>query len=606
MNAEEIRQKIIDVMSVNGGHLASNLGVVELTMALHAVFDSPKDKLIFDTSHQIYAHKLLTGRADRFDTIRKGGGLYGFAAPHESPHDHFYAGHGGTALSLALGCAHARDLTGGDEYIVPIVGDASLTCGLAFEALDNIPKDLKKFIVILNDNEMSISKNVGAVSEILGRLMNNPSSNKLCHDIANFLRKIPNMGEGLAKAGKQLKESLKTLAGSSAPIFEQFNLAYVGPVDGHDLDKLIDVLNEVKDFDKPTIVHVQTVKGYGMQNAEDQPISYHGAKPFDRETGTFIKTSSTPNFSKVFGSHILQMAKQHPQLVAISAATPVGTGLIPFAEKHPDRFFDVGIAEGHAVTFAGAMAYQGKTRPIFNVYATFLQRAFDNIFHDVCIQNWPVIFAIDRAGVATGDGITHHGIYDIGFLTAMPNMIVAQPRDGHMLKELLESAMDWKASTAIRYPNLKTTDPELTIKKRALGQGEVLREGKDIAIIALGTMCQVAMEVREKLKSEGLDVTVVDPIFLKPIDSDLLDRLLLSHSTIITIEEHVHTGGLGNLINNYVVKSDFTHTKVINFTLPDEPIHPGSYAQIMEKCGLDSTSITKEILENTKVTKVTL
>lgn len=601
MNANELRQKIIDVMSTNGGHLASNLGVVELTLALHQVFDSPKDKLIFDTSHQVYAHKLLTGRADQFSSIRRNGGLYGFAAPHESPHDHFYAGHAGTALSLALGCAHARDLSGGDEYIVPILGDASLTCGLTFEALNNIPKDLKKFIVILNDNEMSISKNVGAVSDILGRLMNNPSSNKLCHDIANFLRKIPNLGEGMAKAGKQLKESLKTLAGSSAPIFEQFNLAYVGPVDGHDVDKLIEVLNEVKDFDKPTIIHVQTVKGYGMQNAEDQPISYHGAKPFDRDTGTFIKTASAPNFSKIFGSHIMHMAKRYPELVGISAATPVGTGLIPFAEKYPDRFFDVGIAEGHAVTFAGAMAYQGRTRPIFNVYATFLQRAFDNVFHDVCIQNLPVIFAIDRAGLATGDGITHHGIYDIGFLTAMPNMVLAQPRDGQMLKELLESAMDWKTSTAIRYPNLKTTDPQLPIRKRQLGQGEVLNEGKDIAIIALGTMCQIAMDVREQLKSEGLDVSVVDPIFLKPLDTALLDRLLLSHSTFITIEEHVHVGGLGSLINNFVIKSDCTQTKVMNFALPNEPIHPGSYNELLEAFGLDASSIAKEILESIKV-----
>ncbi|MCB1108544.1 MAG: 1-deoxy-D-xylulose-5-phosphate synthase, partial [Chlamydiia bacterium] len=475
--ASKIRKRIIDVMAKNGGHLASNLGVVELTVALHEVFNSPEDKLIFDTSHQTYAHKLLTGRSDRFDNIRKAGGLYGFAAPHESPHDHFYAGHGATSLSLALGCAKARDLTGGSEYIVPILGDAMLTCGLAYEALDNIPKNLKRFVIILNDNEMSIAKNVGAISEVLARLLNRPKSNKFYHEVANFLRKIPTFGDKLALKGKKLKESLKTLSGSDAPFFEHFNLAYVGPIDGHDIHEMIDVFKAVKDLDKPTIIHVRTIKGYGLDKAESAPIAYHGAQPFDPETGEFLPSKSQLTFPKVFGKYLLQMGERHKDVIAISPATPVGTAMVPFMEKFPDRSIDVGIAEGHSVTFAGACAYQNKLKPILSVYSTFLQRGFDNIFHDVCIQNLPVIFAIDRAGISSGDGITHHGIYDIAFLAAMPNMVICQPRSGHLLKELLESALSYQKPTAIRYPNLPTTDEEQQVGTRPLGQGEVLAQG---------------------------------------------------------------------------------------------------------------------------------
>ncbi len=599
--AKQIRKRIIDVMAKNGGHLASNLGVVELTIALHEVFDSPKDKLIFDTSHQTYAHKLLTGRSDRFDKIRKAGGLYGFAAPHESPHDHFYAGHGATSLSLALGCAKARDLTEGDEYVVPIIGDAMLTCGLAYEALDNIPKDLKRFIIILNDNEMSISNNVGAISEVLSQLLNRPQSNKFYHEAANFLRKIPTVGDKLALKGKKLKESLKTLSGSDAPFFEHFNLAYVGPIDGHDIEEMIKVFTAVKDLDKPVIIHVKTIKGCGLAKAENEPITYHGAKPFDPDTGEFIPAKSQLTFPKAFGKYLLQMGEKHKNIVAISPATPVGTALVPFMEKYPERSLDVGIAEGHAVTYAGGLAYQNKTKPILSVYSTFLQRGFDNIFHDVCIQDLPVIFAIDRAGISSGDGITHHGIYDISFLSSLPNMVICQPRDGHVLKELMESALDFKHPTAIRYPNLPTTDTTGMIKKRLLGKGEVLAEGKDIAIIALGHMCTTALTVRDILSEHALNITVVDPIFVKPLDTDLIDHLLLSHSMLITLEEHVLTGGLGSLINTYVMKNGCTKTAVFNLALPETPIHPGSYSSIMENLGLDADTIAKTILENTSL-----
>lgn len=596
--ADEYRKKIIDVMSVHGGHLSSNLGVVELTIALHKVFNSPIDKLIFDTSHQIYTHKLLTHRHDTFSTIRQTDGLYGFSAPHESEHDHFYAGHGATALSLALGCAKARDHKKEDSFVVPILGDATLTCGLAYEALDNIPKDLKKFVVILNDNGMSITKNVGAIAQVLGRLLNAPISNRFYHETANFLRKIPTVGPNLAQGGKKLKSSFKSIVGSTAPFFEHFNLAYVGPIDGHNIEELVETLEEVKNLEKPTLIHVQTTKGYGLKSAEKAPISFHGAKPFDPETGEFNPSKSVPTFPKIFGSHLMEMAEKDDDICVISPATPVGTCVIPFLEKYPERGFDVGIAEGHAVTFCGGLAHQKKTKPILSVYATFLQRGFDNVFHDICIQNLDVLFAIDRAGISGGDGITHHGIYDIGFLSAMPKLTLAQPRNGHLLKELMESAFDYGGPVAIRYPNLPTTDTDKPIKKRELGKGEVLKSGKDIAIIALGHMCESALQIQENLQKEGIEITVVDPIFLKPLDTDLLDQLLLTHKTIITLEEHLLTGGLGSLINSYILKNGAKNTSVFNYGITDAFVHPGKHANILKNLGLDSESITQNILEH--------
>lgn len=588
--ATELRQKIIEVVSVNGGHLSSNLGVVELTIALHKVFNSPDDKLIFDTSHQIYTHKLLTGRFDQFEGIRKQDGLYGFSAPHESEHDHFYAGHAATALSLALGCAN------GDNYTVPIIGDAAFTCGLTYEALDNIPQDLKRFIIILNDNGMSIAKNVGAISEVLSRLLNAPNANRFYHETANFLRKIPSIGETLARAGKKIKESAKTLINSEAPFFEHFNLAYVGPVDGHNIDELIETLESVKSLDKPTLIHVKTVKGFGMPSAEKAPVAYHGAKPFDPETGEFAPSKACATFPKVFGKHVQEMAEHDDQICVISPATPHGTCVAAFGESFPERFYDVGIAEGHAVTFAAGLAYQ-KKKPIVSIYATFLQRAFDNVFHDVCIQNLPVIFAIDRAGISGGDGITHHGIYDISFLSAMPNLTIAQPRNGQVLCELMQSAFDYGGPVAIRYPNLTTAPAQAPIKNRAKGRGEILAQGQNIAIIALGHMCDIALEARQKLQAEGLNITVVDPIFIKPLDTDLLHNLAMTHSTLITLEEHLVTGGLGSLINSYVTQNGCKDTTVINLGISDEPIHPGSHSTILQKLGLDAASIANQILE---------
>lgn len=431
--AAEIRSRIIEVLSVNGGHLSSNLGIVELTIALHRVFDSPRDKFIFDVSHQSYPHKLLTGRNKRFDQIRKYKGLCGFCHPKESEHDHFFAGHAGTAFSLALGVAKTRDLNGDNEYVLPILGDASLTCGLTLEALNNVPKNLGRFIAVLNDNAMSISQNVGNIKNVLSRLLSNPISNRVYQEMQGFLAKIPGYGSTLEKLGQKLTESMKNLV-SPATFFEEFNLSYVGPIDGHDIGKLIETLEALKNSTRPVLLHVMTVKGKGMPIAIANPTPYHGVRPFDLCSGKFLPSpSSKPTFPKVFGRHILNMADRDPNLVCVTPAMPAGSCLEDFMQRYPDRCLDVGIAEGHAVTFAGGLAYGKKKKVVACIYATFLQRAFDNLFQDVCMQELPVVFALDRSFISGPDGSTHHGIYDISFLNSMPNMIID--------KKLLQDAL---------------------------------------------------------------------------------------------------------------------------------------------------------------------
>lgn len=595
--AAEIRQKIIDTLAITGGHLASNLGIVELTIALHKVFDSPLDKFIFDVSHQTYPHKLLTGRQNKFEKIRQFKGLCGFSHPKESPHDHFFAGHAGTALSLALGTAKNRDLSDRDEYILPILGDASLTCGLTLEALNNIPKELKKFIVILNDNNMSISKNVGAITNILSRFLNNPTSNKIYNEIENLLGKIPNLGGFLAKQGHKVAESVKNLV-STAPFFEQFGLSYVGPIDGHDLGQLIDVLEALKESPKPVLLHVLTVKGKGMETAINDPTCYHGAKPFDKITGKFHATpNAKPTFPQVFGRHILQMAEKDSSIVAITPAMPAGSCLEAFMDKYPDRCLDVGIAEGHSVTFGGGIAYGKNLKVVCSVYATFLQRALDNAFHDVCLQELPVVFAIDRAGISGPDGSTHHGIYDIGFLNAMPNMVICQPRNGHILKELMECAFTWNRPTAIRYPNMSTDEQNAPLQKREMGTAEVLREGKQVAIIALGHMCQTAAEVADLLEHYGIQATIIDPVFLKPLDADLLCKVFSTHTQVITIEEHAMSVGLASIINSFIVRNGFTHLSVANFGIPDMFLEQGSYKELIKEISLTPEAITGQVVD---------
>lgn len=598
--AGEVRQRIIEVMAINGGHLASNLGSVELTIALHKCFHSPVDKFIWDVSHQTYTHKILTGRNEKFSEIRKFKGLCGFSNPKESSHDHFYAGHAGTALSLALGVAKNRDLAKRSEYVIPIIGDATLTCGMSLEALNNVSKDLKRFLVILNDNRMSISKNVGAITHILSRIISNPTTDKIYHELDALVSKIPSYGQRIAKHGHKLTESLKNLF-SPAAFFEQYGLSYIGPIDGHDIRKLCEVLEAIKSCEWPVVLHVLTNKGHGMEEALKNPISYHGAKPFNPETGKFLPVVSTkPTFPKVFGTHIVKMAETDPGLIAITPAMSAGSCLDDFMKRFPDRCIDVGIAESHAVTFAGGLAYGKKMKVVVSIYSTFLQRALDNVFHDICLQELPVVFAIDRAGISGPDGSTHHGIYDISFLNAMPNMIIAQPRNGHVLKELLESSFSWGRPTAIRYPNMGTEEPESPLQARELGKGEILTKGSKLLILALGHMTAVALKTRELLLSYGLDPTVVDPVFIKPLDEELICHLLTTHSQIVTIEEHSLASGLGAILNHFLMTRDFRSVQVCNFGIPETFLEQGSHEEILDSIGLTPPKIAAEILKHFK------
>lgn len=595
--AEEMRARIIEVMSVNGGHLSSNLGIVELTLALHRVFNSPQDKFIFDVSHQSYPHKLLTGRNERFNQIRKYKGLCGFCHPKESEHDHFFAGHAGTAFSLALGVAKTRDLEGGEEHVLPILGDASLTCGLTLEALNNVPKHLPRFIAILNDNAMSISKNVGNIKTILSRLLSNPLSNRFYAEMQDLLSKVPGYGMKLEALSKKLMESIKNLV-SPATFLEEFGLSYIGPIDGHNIQTLVHTLECLRNTTRPVLVHVMTIKGKGMPIAIANPTPYHGVRPFDLCSGKFLPSpSNQPTFPKIFGRHLLAMADKDPDLICITPAMPAGSCLEEFMQRYPDRCLDVGIAEGHAVTFAGGIAYQGKKRVIACIYATFLQRAFDNLFQDVCMQELPVVFALDRSFISGPDGSTHHGIYDISFLNAMPNMIIAQPRDGQVLKELLESSFNWKKPCAIRYPNLETEESSLPLQHRIPGKGEILVLGKKLLLIALGHTCQTAFKVRDLLKQKGIEATIVDPVFVKPLDVDLLNELVASHCFAATIEEHSLNGGLGMIFNHFLIQNGHRDIEVVNFGVPDTWVQFGSNSEIMRELGLDAESIAARLLQ---------
>lgn len=548
--AKEIRERIKDVLSVTGGHLASNLGIVELTLALHKVFNSPQDKFIFDVSHQTYPHKMLTGRNQLLEQLRQFNGLCGFAHPKESAHDHFFAGHAATAMSLGLGVAKQRDLNYNEDYVLPIIGDATLTCGLALEALNNIPANLRRFIIVLNDNAMSISKNVGHINDIL------PNKDK-CKEY-----------------------------------FELFGLNYVGPIDGHDLNELVPMFEKLKEASGPVLLHVKTVKGKGMETAILDPTTYHGAKPFDKVTGKFHPALVKPTFPKVFGQHMLTLANRDPSLVCVTPAMPAGSCLNAFMEKFPDRCLDVGIAEGHAVTFAGGIASNRKMKVVASVYSTFLQRAFDNVFHDVCLQGIPVVFALDRSGLAGPDGSTHNGIYDISFLNAMPNMVIAQPRDGHVLKELLESSFTYNRPTAIRYPNMATEEYDAPIKKRPLGQAEVMVNGKDLCILSLGHTVKTALKVRHEL---GNTATVIDAVFAKPLDSDLLLDILSSHKYLITIEEHALSGGFGSIINTFVLRNGLNHLSVLNFGVPDTFVEHGKHQNLIDSLGMSADAIVKKV-----------
>lgn len=581
--AAEIRKRLIEVTSINGGHLGPNLGVVELTMAMHLVFDTPKDKFVFDVSHQGYVHKLLTGRAGpAFDHVRKTGGLSGFLSRAESPHDAFGAGHAGTALSAALGMAAARDRLGTDEHVVALCGDAAFTCGITMEALNNVTSATKRLIIILNDNEWSIAKNVGAMSKYLNELITNPIYNRLHRKFGAFLQKLPG-GKQLIKIGKSTEKGWKSIMVPSS-LFEKYGVRYFGPIDGHDLPLLVRNLEFAKDADEPVILHIVTQKGKGYKHAIDRPESFHGTSPFEVGSGKSKskQTNTPPSYQDVFGKAMVRFAKADKTIVGITGAMPSGTGLIHLSNEVPEQFYDVGIAEEHAVLFAAGLATRG-IRPVVGIYSTFLQRAFDQIIHDVCLQNLPVVFCMDRAGLSPNDGATHHGLFDIVYARCAPNAIAMQPMDEDELVDMMRTALDQNGPAFIRYPRGPGLGVTLKEQPQALeiGKADPLSEGSDIVIWALGPMIQDALELSRRLEAEdGLSVGVVNARFIKPLDRDLLLNQAKFAHLIVTMEDGILSGGFGSAVLETLSDAGLA-TAVHRIGWPDRFIEHGSDVAIL-------------------------
>ena len=592
--AHEIRTFLIDKISKTGGHLASNLGVVELTMALHLAFDLPKDKVIWDVGHQAYTHKILTGRKDKFDDLRKFGGMSGFPKRNESDYDAFDTGHSSTSISAGLGLVAARDITKQNYSVVSVIGDGALTGGMAYEALNNAGQLKTNFIIVLNDNNMSISKNVGAVPNMLENIRSSDSYYDLKENVANTLYKLPK-GEAIVNKIKKTKNSIKQIILPNQ-IFQSMGISYLGPVDGHDIDKLIKIFHVAKRINGPVLIHVLTKKGQGYKFAEKNPAKFHGIAPFDNNTGKEIKTHKKMSYSEVFSKSICELARKDSSVVAVTAAMPDGTGLKQFSKHFPDRFFDVGIAEAHAVTFAAGMA-AGGLKPVFAVYSSFLQRAYDQILHDVCIQHLHVVFAIDRAGLVGSDGETHQGIFDMSFLTSIPNMTVMAPKNGKELSMMLEFALfNFNSPVAIRYPRGAAFD-ELEIYDEPIryGKFEVIERKKDIALLAVGNMMITALSLKNKLEKLNYNVSLINARFIKPIDKELIDDLCLDHKLIVTLEENVLSGGFGESVSQYVLDKELG-ISVLNVALPDDYIEHGNVEILKKEAHIDVDSVFEKIL----------
>jgi len=551
--AEEIREEIISVCSRVGGHLAPSLGVVELTLALHYVFDTPRDKLIWDVGHQAYAHKLITGRREQFKTLRQKGGISGFPRRAESVYDPFGTGHSGTSVSAALGMAEARDLRGDDYKVVAVIGDGALAAGMAFEALNCAGEQKRDLIVVVNDNEMSISRSVGAVSAYLNRIMTGQRINRFREDIKNFLQEVPGIGTSVLKFVKQAEESLKGLMVPGI-LFEELGFQYFGPLEGHHLDHLIETFRNVKKLKGPIIIHLLTKKGKGYTSAEANPDIYHGVGTFEKETGKIYTKPSPPTYTAVFGRTLVELAEEDKRIVAITAAMPLGTGLVEFAERFPDRFYDIGIAEQHGVTFAAGLALEGM-RPVVAIYSTFLQRAYDQIVHDICLQRIPVIFAMDRGGIVGEDGATHQGLFDLSYLRHIPGMVLMAPKDEDELRRILVTAIQYEdGPIAFRYPRGKGYGVPLKgeITPLEIGRGEVLREGEDVLILALGSTVYPALLAADILDEEGIRATVVNSRFVVPLDGELIGDLAGRHRVLMTVEENVVAGGFGSAVLEFL------------------------------------------------------
>jgi len=595
--AAELREVIIDVCSVNGGHLAPSLGVVELTLALHRVFDSPVDKMVWDVGHQAYAHKLLTGRRAGFPSLRKFGGISGFPKRSESPHDAFDAGHSSTSISAALGLAAARDLKGERNKVIAVIGDGSMTGGLAYEGLNNAGHLNRDLIVILNDNEMSIAENVGALSNFLSRTMTSEFVHRIKKDVEGFLQGLDSIGQSALHIARKAEESLKGLF-TPGMLFQAFGFDYIGPIDGHNLERLIQTLESVKRFDDAVLIHVLTKKGKGYRPAEENPSLFHGVGPFDRETGKVRSSKGAPSsYTAIFGETVKKIAAEDERVIAITAAMPDGTGLTGFSREFPDRFFDVGISEQHAVTFAAGLAAEG-LRPVFAVYSTFLQRAYDEIF-DVCVQNLPVVFALDRAGVVGNDGPTHHGVFDLSYLRTFPNMVVMAPKDENELRHMLITAVESEGPIALRYPrgNGYGVPLEQKLTPLTIGKGEVVRNGDVAAVLAVGTMVNPALEAAERLAEEGLSLAVVNARFIKPLDRDLIVEFARTTGVIITIEENVLEGGFGTAVLELLDEEGIEGVKVRRLGFPDRYIEQGEQSELRALYGLDAAGIAASIRE---------
>lgn len=591
--AEEIRAFLIEKISHTGGHLASNLGVVELTIALFRTFDLPEDKIIWDVGHQSYTYKILSGRRMEFDELRQYGGLSGFPKRKESPYDSFDTGHSSTSISAGLGIAQGRDILGEDYKVVSVIGDGALTGGMAYEALNNAARMKKNFIIILNDNKMSISENVGGMSRYLGGLRTGAGYNDLKKNVADTLERIPVVGGRMIDKIKRTKNSIKQLF-IPGMLFENMGITYLGPVDGHNIPALCKVLKEAQKLDHAVLVHVLTKKGKGYEPAEKNPAHFHGVSPFDIKTGKPLAEKKYPTYTDVFSKKLCQLGETHPELVAVTAAMPDGTGVAAFGKKFPDRFFDVGIAEAHAVTSAAGMAAAG-LRPVVAVYSSFLQRGYDQILHDVCIQNLPVLFAVDRAGLVGSDGETHQGIFDYSYLTSIPNMSVAAPKNLWELRAMLDFAMDYKAPFAIRYPRgTAYRGLKEFMQPIAYGKGEIIYEEENIALLAVGSMVSTGEHVREKLKEEGVSCTLANARFVKPFDKELVDRLAKNHRLIVTMEENVLQGGFGLPVTAYI-HEHYPQVKVMNIALPDAYVEHGNVSVLRKGLGIDSDSIIQRL-----------
>lgn len=592
--SKEVREFIISTLSKTGGHLASNLGTVELTVALHAVFDTPRDKIVWDVGHQAYTHKILTGRRSRFHTIRQYQGLSGFCKPDESEYDVFGAGHSSTSISAALGLAEARDLKGEQYNVLAVIGDGSLTAGLALEGLNNAGAKKRKFMVVLNDNEMSISENVGALSGYLSQVITGHLYNKLKAEVEHVVRTIPGIGESVFKLGKRFDETLKGFI-TPGMLFEFLGFKYVGPIDGHNIHQLLKTFTNVRDnVDRPTLVHVVTRKGKGFTQAEKNATQYHGAAPFCVQTGEFMKTEvSAPSYTSVFGDTMLRLAETDDKIVAITAAMCSGTGLEAFAQHYPHRFYDVGIAEQHAITFAAGMAMEG-FKPVAAIYSTFLQRAYDQVFHDVCLQHLPVTFALDRAGLVGADGPTHHGVFDFSYLRHLPEIVIMAPKDENELQHMLKTAIDYAGPVAVRYPrgNGLGVRMDETLRNLAIGKAEILRDGSDVAILAIGHSVEHALEAAKNLEEDDhLSVAVINARFVKPLDKEVILQLAHTIGRIVTVEENAIQGGFGSAVLELLHTQGANDVKVRCIGVPDAYIEHGPQSILRHKYGLDAEGI---------------